>query len=171
MTEKSVKDFWSERTMRVRWTKVAEQLLVQKSLCDFSETFWVKVSINNKMPYERIKTSADTLVELIREKKGIKVDDAITKLDMDKDAVMTLARILQEHKILEIHYTLEGETILKAGENINKTITEEQIENHVVEVATDGEIEEAKCSEDVAELLRNIHERIFEKKLKEKKEE
>ena len=69
----------------------------------------------------KINTSLSVLVSALEEKQGIKLSEAAQTLELTEHETEKLAKMLAECKILEIHYSLKGQKILKKGAWTAKT--------------------------------------------------
>ena len=70
------------------------------------------------MPSSRIRTGLNILVSIVNKRGEIRLSDAAKMLDLDEESLENLVKILVDHKILEIHYSIVGDKILKKGEKI-----------------------------------------------------
>lgn len=60
--------------------------------------------------YERIETSIDKLFELVQKNKRIRISDALAhKLGTTRAKIESWAMILEEHNLVELHYSAMGE--------------------------------------------------------------
>ncbi len=116
------------------------------------------------MPSSRIRTGLNILVNIVNKRGEIKLSDAAKMLDLDEEALENLVKILVEHKILEIHYSIVGDKILKTGEKIKSTISREQIQEKLDETLTEEKIEEREETKEIERLLGVMKKKIQEKK-------
>jgi chromosomal replication initiator protein DnaA len=112
----------------------------------------------------KIKTSLDFLVNLVNKWGKIKLQDAAKALDMDEASVEELVKILVEHKIIELHYSIVGDKILKRGEKLKGAVSKEEIKRHVEETLSEEELKKAKEAEKVEKLLGIMKKRISERR-------
>lgn len=61
---------------------------------------------------ELLETDVDKLYELVRDKGILKVNDASKKLGIEIENVERWGRILEEHKLIKLHYPPIGEPVL-----------------------------------------------------------
>jgi hypothetical protein len=67
------------------------------------------------MAGNKINTGLSALIKALEEKQEIKISEAAQSLELSEHETESLAKILEESRILEIHYTLRGHKILKRG--------------------------------------------------------
>lgn len=73
------------------------------------------------MSGNKINTSLSVLVSALEEKREIKLSEAAQTLELSEHETEKLAKMMAECRILEIHYNLKGQKILKRGEQTAKT--------------------------------------------------
>ena len=61
---------------------------------------------------ELLETDVDKLYELVRDKGILKVNDASKKLGISVEQIEAWGRILEEHKLIKLHYPPVGEPVL-----------------------------------------------------------
>jgi len=106
-----------------------------------------------------ISTDLNALVAMVKEKEGIKLEEAAAMLEIDADALEHVAKILVKHRILEIHYSFKGHRILKRGEKIMSAAKPEK----AGEKNMAGKTDPKKCKENEL-LFRLIRTRIHERR-------
>ncbi len=116
------------------------------------------------MPESKIRTSLDSLVNLVNKFGKVKFQDAAKALDMDEASLEELVKILSENKIVEIHYSIVGDKIIKKGEKLEGAVSKEEISRHVEETLSEEELKKAKETEKVEQLLDVMKQRISERK-------
>ncbi|HDI72707.1 MAG TPA: hypothetical protein ENF58_01075, partial [Candidatus Altiarchaeales archaeon] len=116
------------------------------------------------MRRSKISTGLNSLVNIVNRKGELKLSDAAKILDIDEDSLEGLVKILVNHGILEIHYSIVGDKILRKGEKIKGPISREQIKKKVEETLTKEKIEEREETKRVERLLGVMKRRIAEKK-------
>jgi len=62
---------------------------------------------------DKIKTSLDSLLDLIMKSGSIKIPDAAKKLNMKEKQIEEWAHVLEDHGLIEIHYPTFGKPFLK----------------------------------------------------------
>lgn len=69
-----------------------------------------------KAPYKEVKTHLETdidkLYELVRERGTAKVSEISKKLNINGDQIEEWGRILEDHKLIKLHYPPVGEPVL-----------------------------------------------------------
>jgi AbrB family looped-hinge helix DNA binding protein len=101
------------------------------------------------------KSIIQQFVELVKKKNEIKLEDATAALDVDQETVVKLAEILKDQEIIDIHYTIVGETIFKPGPRIDTDVGEGM---GVGEAAGAGE----GTHESIIDLM---HKRVIERRM------
>ena len=92
----------------------------------------------------------------VSEFKDIRVDQVVKSLGIEEKDVLELAKILQEHDIVKLHYTVVGDIVLKKGKKLEVSggDVDEEIQK----------IERGSEDTEVDKLLDVIRDRIREKK-------
>lgn len=116
------------------------------------------------MPTSKIKTGLDKLVALVNKRGEIKLADAGKLLGLDDKTIKELAKILVEHEIVEIHYSIVGDKILKKGKKLREVISPEQVVKHVDETLKKKTVEEVEEAERVDRLLGVMKKKIAKKR-------
>jgi len=116
------------------------------------------------MPSSRIRTGLNILVNIVNKRGEIRLTDAAKMLDIDEESLENLVKILVDHKILEIHYSIVGDKILRKGEKIKSATSREQIQEKVDETLSEEKIEERVEAKEIERLLG-----VMKKKFRRKK--
>lgn len=66
--------------------------------------------ITGKTPY--IETEIDRLYKLVKERGSIKISEAAKKIGVSEDTVRGWGEVLEEHKLIELHYPIAGKPSL-----------------------------------------------------------
>ncbi|MEM0231376.1 MAG: hypothetical protein QXW00_01780 [Candidatus Woesearchaeota archaeon] len=76
-----------------------------------------------------LKTNADRLLELVREKKKIGIDQAAQLLNLDKDTTQALAELLEDSGLLSIKYELTRQVLVSNPEttSMSERLPQEKI--------------------------------------------
>jgi hypothetical protein len=85
---------------------------------------------DGKIPY--LETSIDKFYRLVKERKDINFYDAATEYGVTKDQIASWARILEDHKLVKVHYPVFGSPVIFSIEekgNQKKGGEEEKEEN------------------------------------------
>lgn len=107
----------------------------------------------------------ERIVELVRKKKEVSLKEACSVFGADEKSLMSLVRILQEHAIVKIRYSLVGDVLLQPGENIDGSMMLEAKKA----VATVSK-EAVKSEGEVGEFLDMLKAKRLEKRRKGKPE-
>ena len=116
------------------------------------------------MPSSRIRTGLNILVNIVNKRGEVRLADAAKMLDLDEESLENLVKILVDHKILEIHYSIVGDKILRKGEKIKKTVSREQITEKVNETLTEAKIDDREETKEIERVLGVMKKKIAEKK-------
>ncbi|MEA3254461.1 MAG: hypothetical protein U9Q22_01335, partial [Candidatus Altiarchaeota archaeon] len=116
------------------------------------------------MRSSKIRTGLNSLVNIVSKKGEFKLTDAAKMLDIDETSLEGLVKILVEHEILEVHYSIVGDKILRKGAKIKGTVSRQQIKETVDETLTSEKIEEREETKRIERLLDVMKKRIAEKK-------
>ncbi len=80
------------------------------------------------MSNDLLETDADKLFNLVKKEKKIRAVEAAKKLDMDTEKAISLAEILEEDELIELHYPPIGEPLFIFKDETTKKIEKEKKE-------------------------------------------
>ncbi len=70
-------------------------------------------------------TIIEKLIAIVSKSKETKVEDAARLLGTERETIMKIGNILDQHDIVKISYNIVGEPVFRAGPNINKKAEDE----------------------------------------------
>ncbi|MBN2251982.1 MAG: hypothetical protein JW724_07915 [Candidatus Altiarchaeota archaeon] len=115
------------------------------------------------MSHKPIKTSLNTLVNIVDKKGEIKLAEAARMTGIDEQMLEEHARILAKYRIIEIHHSFKGYSILKKGENMGIAHENRNGTQEPVKKPAPGIIELNRTKDNLM-LFNSIRKRIHEKK-------
>lgn len=100
-------------------------------------------------------TALDKLVNLVNAQSEISVKQVVRALRIGEKDIIEMAKILQEHDIVRIHYTAVGEIVLQKGA---------KLESKLAARDKTRDVEKDKETTEVSKMLNAIRKRIIKKK-------
>jgi len=94
-----------------RKTRAEKKKFENKVVKDVKKKVEVIWKVKNKMPH--LETDVDRLLNLIKEKGEISISEAAKKFGVEEGKIEEWGKILEEHKLIKMHYPPIGNPLLK----------------------------------------------------------